>query len=75
MYTLFDAPVNQFSPPERIIAWLDHLRSQASRPEFQNDAENLRSLEDAVAEAQAWLEQSRAKVARGRGRPPSRPAV
>jgi hypothetical protein len=75
MYTLFDAPVNQFSPPERIVAWLDHLRSQATRPEFRNDPENRKSLDDAVTEAQTWLEQSRARASSRLRRPPDRPAV
>lgn len=75
MYTLFDPPVNQFSPPENIIAWLDELRSQVSRPEFQSDPQNRKCLDDAISEAEGWLEQSRRRVERGRRFPPNRPAI
>ncbi|MBV9108239.1 MAG: hypothetical protein JO306_02405 [Gemmatimonadetes bacterium] len=75
MYTLFDPPVNTFSPPEKIAEWLAELRAQASRPEFRDDSENRKSLEDAVAEAERWLAQARGRAERRDAQPPNQPAL
>ncbi|HEX8903636.1 MAG TPA: hypothetical protein VF771_02200, partial [Longimicrobiaceae bacterium] len=72
MYTLFDPPVNEFSPPENISAWLHELRALASRPEFRDDPQNRQCLEDALAEAESMLVFSRSRVERVRRNPPNR---
>lgn len=75
MYTLFDPPVNSFSPPDRIAEWLAELRAQASRPEFRDDPENRKSLAEAVAEAEHWLAQARSRTERRDGQRPNHPTV
>jgi hypothetical protein len=75
MYCVFiDPPVGPFSPPEEIRAWIQELKSRASREEFQY-REGRESLDLALAEAHGWLERSSERVKRGFGRPPDRPAV
>ena len=73
-YVLIDPPVSVFSPPEAISAWIAELRSRASREEFQYP-EGRKTLDEAIAEAEGWLEESR-RFAEGAGRrPPESPAA
>lgn len=72
MYTLIDPPVDPYSPREEISAWVDELRGWRELPEFQ-DPENRERLEDALSEAESWLD-NRGGAA-GRRHPPDRPAV
>lgn len=72
MYTLIDPPVNAYSRPEQISAWIDELRGWVALPEFQH-ADNRKRLDAALAQAQSWLERSRSMAARQH--PPDRPAV
>jgi len=73
MYTLIDPPVSPFSPSEKIRQWVEELRGWRSLPEFQ-DPENRDRLEEALSEAESWLDDSY-PGASGRSRPPDRPAV
>lgn len=50
-YTVFDPPVTCFSRSEEISAWIRELRSQVSRPEFQ-DPENRKRLDGGIEEAE-----------------------
>lgn len=73
MYTLIDPPVSPFSPPEKIRKWVEELRGWRSLPEFQ-DPENRDRLEEALSEAESWLDESH-PGAFGSKQPPDRPAV
>jgi hypothetical protein len=73
-YVLIDPPVSAFSPPDEIRAWIQELRSRASREEFQYP-EGRKSLDCALAEAEGWLERSQHHATGGRRHPPDRPAV
>ncbi|HEX6751388.1 MAG TPA: hypothetical protein VF092_29120 [Longimicrobium sp.] len=74
MYTLIDPPISPFSPPEKITAWIDELRSWISLPEFRDHPENRKRLDEAIAEAEQYLKDSREHAGTSR-QPPNRPAV
>jgi hypothetical protein len=74
VYTLIDPPVNPFSAPEKINAWIEELRTWFSLPEFQYP-DNRKRLDKAMADAQRWLEQSQGRAGTIGQRPPDRPAV
>jgi hypothetical protein len=73
-YVLIDPPVSVFSTPEKISEWISELRSWTSRPEFQYP-ETRKVLDESIAEAEEWLEESRRRWGGEDRRPPERPAA
>ncbi|HSU15267.1 hypothetical protein [Longimicrobium sp.] len=53
-YVLIDPPVSAFSPPDEIRAWIQELRSRATREEFQYPV-GQRCLDGALREAEDAL--------------------
>jgi hypothetical protein len=73
-YVFIDPPVDAFSPPDEIRAWIAELKSRESREEFQYP-EGRKSLDSALAQAQGWLERSSEYPRSAVKQPPDRPAV
>jgi len=73
-YVFIDPPVDAFSPPDEIRAWIEELRSRESREEFQYP-EGRKSLDFSLAQARGWLERSSEHSHSAVKQPPDRPAV
>ena len=53
-YVLIDPPVSPFSPPDKIRAWIETLRSWEPEENFQDEV-NRANLVDSLREAEDWL--------------------
>jgi hypothetical protein len=58
MYLLIDPPVNPFSPPDQISAWIAELEQLASRPEYGEKGPR-KQIRSAIAQARGWLRTSK----------------
>ncbi len=68
MYPLFDPPVNEFSAPDEIQAWIRELEDLRERPDFE-DGTARRELDRTLSQARKFLEASldlQARLAAGR---------
>jgi len=58
MYLLIDPPVNPFSPPEQIIAWIAELEQLAQQPENRENGPR-KQIGSALALARKYLRTSK----------------
>jgi hypothetical protein len=73
-YVLIDPPITAFSKPEKIVAWIEELRTSAAEPKFQGPIAR-KCFEAALADAERDLEFSRTRVYPQHGEPPDSPAA
>lgn len=57
-FVLIDPPVSAYDEPRDIRAWLKTLREGRREAEERNDRRATRSYDDAIAQAERWLERS-----------------
>ncbi len=68
MYPLFDPPVNEFSTPDEIRAWISELEDLREQPDYK-DTTARRELDWTLSQAREFLEASlelQARLAAGR---------
>jgi len=68
MYPLFDPPVNEFSAPEEIRAWISELEDLRGQPDYK-DATARRELDRTLSQARELLDASldlQSRLAAGR---------
>ena len=58
MYLLIDPPVNPFSPPDQIIAWIAELEQLAQQPENRENGPR-KQIGSELALARKWLRTSK----------------